>query len=243
MKKMSASYDKITAQHYASYRPSLHIPILQKCLEDKEENLGLDIGCGTGQSAIALTQYCSKVIGVDTSAAMLTQAITHPNITYKRNNGSILAFADATFDIVSLAGVLHYAKSQAFLDEITRVAKKNASIVVYDFEIQLAPVFKQLKIENSGEEETGYNHDANFSGLEQELVVLKICKKEKISMSISSKNLAHLLLSSTENYKLVGNALGFSDVYDTLQQHLASLFKKEEAILTAIIFYSVYQVI
>uniref|UniRef100_UPI00260FC5BF methyltransferase domain-containing protein n=1 Tax=uncultured Vibrio sp. TaxID=114054 RepID=UPI00260FC5BF len=35
---------------------------------------GLDIGCGTGVSSEALIKFCSRLVGIDPSRAMLAQA-------------------------------------------------------------------------------------------------------------------------------------------------------------------------
>ena len=69
-------YDKITAFHYASYRPPLHSKILKRCLVDRFYDSGLDIGCGTGQSSIALSDFCNRVVGIDSSSEMISKGNT-----------------------------------------------------------------------------------------------------------------------------------------------------------------------
>lgn len=61
---MSEEYDEAIAYHYNAYRPPLHEVILSQVLgKDERFQNGLDIGCGTGYSAIALAKYCSQVYG------------------------------------------------------------------------------------------------------------------------------------------------------------------------------------
>ena len=55
----SEHYDSFTAMHYAAYRPPLHEVILDKTIEGKFD-LGLDVGCGTGTSSIALASFLQQ---------------------------------------------------------------------------------------------------------------------------------------------------------------------------------------
>ena len=74
---MSNDYDNITAYHYSFYRPALHLPILESCLEGKYFEKGLDIGCGTGHSSIALANFCNEIVGLDPSSDMLNLSLIH----------------------------------------------------------------------------------------------------------------------------------------------------------------------
>lgn len=44
----------------------------------------LDVGCGTGNSCIALTKYGKSVTGYDPSESMLKQSQKHPIVNYKK---------------------------------------------------------------------------------------------------------------------------------------------------------------
>ena len=73
---MIKEYDNITALHYAAYRPSLHAKILKARFDySKKFELGLDVGCGTGQSSIALANYCKSVIGMIAMSLMLLRLL------------------------------------------------------------------------------------------------------------------------------------------------------------------------
>lgn len=73
---MNEKYDRAIATHYSAYRPPLHDIILEYVLLENEIfSVGLDVGCGTGYSAIALTKYCSQVHGIEPSSSMLQEAI------------------------------------------------------------------------------------------------------------------------------------------------------------------------
>jgi len=62
-------YNVNVAYHYQAYRPDLHLPILQSVLGTQRVAAGLDIGCGTGQSALALAHFCTRVTGLEPAPA------------------------------------------------------------------------------------------------------------------------------------------------------------------------------
>ena len=118
---MTSEYDSITAYHYAEYRPALHEVILSECLTGQSFGLGLDIGCGTGNSSIALAAYCHKVVAIDSSPAMLEAAKAHAQISYQLFGQ--IEQVKGQFDIVTFAGSLPYLKSQSLVDQLNRLLK------------------------------------------------------------------------------------------------------------------------
>lgn len=176
----SADYNQETAEHYAAYRPCLHQYIIKKCLYPKSAfSLGLDIGCGTGQSALALAHFCEKVIGIDPSEDMLQKAMPHAKVTYAHCNGTDLYFSDNCFDVITFAGSLYYAKSQELLNETLRVCNSEARIVIYDFEILLDDTLIKLGVIPPSAESINYNHAVNFSGLNERHITLSKNGTEK----------------------------------------------------------------
>ena len=80
---MSNDYDNITAYHYSFYRPALHLPILESCLEGKYFEKGLDIGCGTGILSIISEKRGAKLVdAVDTNINCYHNTLEN----IKRNN-------------------------------------------------------------------------------------------------------------------------------------------------------------
>ena len=139
-------YDKITAYHYKAYRPPLHALILKKCLHDATFKKGLDIGCGTGKSTTVLKNICETIVGVDPNIAMLNNTILTEGIHYEHFNGKHLNFPSRKFDLVTLAGSWWYGKSQTLLNEIHNVSVSGAHVVLHDFEVLFAPIYKALQI-------------------------------------------------------------------------------------------------
>tara|TARA_R110000737_G_scaffold341716_2_gene365859 strand:- start:2233 stop:2961 length:729 start_codon:yes stop_codon:yes gene_type:complete len=241
---MIKEYDNITALHYAAYRPSLHAKILKARFDySKKFELGLDVGCGTGQSSIALANYCKSVIGIDPSNDMLEKSLQHPKITYHLINSNTLHFESDVFDVITFAGSLYYAKSQSMLNEIVRVAKKNCKIIIYDFEIFLEPICIQLGLLSNETQTNDYDHQANFSGLDEQFITLDNELINTVSLDIKITDLAHLLLSSKDNYARLVKAYGTTNLYNETIKQLQSVFKNEMTSLKAMTYLTSYNVI
>jgi ubiquinone/menaquinone biosynthesis C-methylase UbiE len=158
----TALYSDHIAQHYAAYRPPLHQVILERILGNTHYPCGLDIGCGTGQSSLALLPFCKEIIAIDPSKDMLAKAIANKAIEYGYFDKVHLDFKDQYFDIITLAGSLFYGKSQQLLDEISRVLQPGGRVIVYDFNILLTSLQALFPLPDITEY---YDHTVNFDGL------------------------------------------------------------------------------
>lgn len=235
-------YDKITAFHYKAYRPPLHTLILKKYLLDATFKKGLDIGCGTGKSTTALKQICETAIGVDPNFAMLNNAILSEGITYKHFDGKHLNLAPSTFDIITLAGSWWYGKSQTLLNEICLVSTLDATIVLYDFEVLLAPVYQVLQLEFSSIQ-SSYDHFIDFSDFNSKGFELIDKTSEKIGLKVSSKELAHLLFSEKKTLSLLEEKYGYSNTFETVNSVLENNYGKYKIEVPTKIYYTKYSVI
>jgi len=237
---MNKEYDKITAFHYAAYRPALHSLILKKCIHTNERfNSGLDIGCGTGVSAEALHPYCNNVIGIDPSREMLAQAKSTNNISFLHFNGKTLPFDNALFEIVTFAGSWNYAHSQQLLNEVIRVSKSPLKVIIYDFEIDLDATLSTLQIKTSSISPTPYNHKANFSNFKIGNLLLEQSKQEAVYISITATNLAHILLSSKDNYRLLKAKFGEKHLFQLTKNSLQNQAKDHS--LKAMLYFTIYK--
>jgi demethylmenaquinone methyltransferase/2-methoxy-6-polyprenyl-1,4-benzoquinol methylase len=104
----------------------------------------LDVCCGTGDIAFALADAGATVNAVDFSAAMLEVAarrlaISNPqssilNPQFQRGDAMQIAFADNTFDVVTVGyGLRNLREWETGLREMHRVAKSGARLLVLDF--------------------------------------------------------------------------------------------------------------
>ena len=238
---MSTDYDQITAEHYAAFRPSLHLPILAKCLGGNAKyDLGLDVGCGTGQSALALTHFCKRVIGIDPSESMLQNAMPHQQIEYQHCNGQDLEFDTNTFDVITFAGSLYYAKTQYLINEILKVTKPAGQIIIYDFKILLDDTLKQFGIAPPTKQELDYDYETDFSELDIQNLHLQNKVKSQITIGIGSADLGHLLLADSDHYAVLKGKFGETNVYTNLLAQLENLAVNKTPQIDAQIFYTLY---
>src|SRR5512135_2775248 len=132
---MTERYDERAASHYAAYRPPLHRMILRRVLSESAHfRAGLDVGCGTGYSALALADACDRVYGIDPSASMLARATADQKVAYLRATADRIPLRNASIDIITFAGSLFYADADATRAEIRRVSPSGI-VIAYDFEV------------------------------------------------------------------------------------------------------------
>lgn len=103
----------------------------------------LDIGCGTGAMAIAVKQSVptAEVHGVDPSDDMLDVARLNgvragSVVHFRAGWAQSLPFADAEFDLVTLAAVLHHIPAEqrgAVLSEARRVLRPGGQALIVEF--------------------------------------------------------------------------------------------------------------
>ncbi len=239
---MIDEYDDVTAYHYRAYRPPLHGEILAECIENKGKYAkALDIGSGTGHSSLALTHFCDEVFGVEPSSLMRQQALKHANVEYFDYDKSRLPFDDATFDLITLAGSLYYAKSQRLLDEIVRVGTRDGSVIVYDFELLLDETLHGLNLKNLGE--SSYNHQEDFSGLsEQKLSQIRAGSNE-MEVKIGASDLAHIVLSIKAFYVYLVDLHGKERLLEKIANLLRPIVDREGFTTKAKTYYKVYRIV
>lgn len=224
---MTERYDDSAAWHYAAYRPPLHSLILERILQpDETFQAGLDVGCGTGYSAIALSRYCDHVFGVDSSRAMLDSALTHAKVTYIHGElDSHIHLPARKLDIVSFAGSLFYTKSDSLRKALTRFCSPGGTVVVYDFEVLLDDVLTTLGVDCLTHT-IDYDYTVNLSDWEEYIV--EIGNTERLALDVSEKQIAHLLLADTNHYDALQERFPDGDLFESIVTHLGNCPQKPE---------------
>ena len=106
----------------------------------KPGDRALDLCCGTGDISFALAKSGAQVSGLDFSEAMLAvanqrnpqSAIRNPQ--FIQGDAQKTLFANDTFDAVTVGfGLRNLASWEAGLDEMVRVGKPGARLIVLDF--------------------------------------------------------------------------------------------------------------
>ena len=102
----------IDAGRYSRARPHVHAAAIEKLRTFARTGMpfsrALDVGCGTGQSTVALTAIADLVIGVDPSADMLAHAIRHAKVNYRQASAEEIPFPDGQYDIITAAQAFHW---------------------------------------------------------------------------------------------------------------------------------------
>ena len=100
----------------------------------------LDLCCGTGDIAFALAQRGAETIGLDFSPQMLEVAAQRhlksqiSNLKFIQGDAQQLPFPENSFDIVTVGyGLRNLTSWERGLDEMFRVAKPGARLIVLDF--------------------------------------------------------------------------------------------------------------
>lgn len=213
--RMTEQYDATAALHYAAYRPPLHSLILQRLIQPGERfRHGLDVGCGTGYSSIALAAFCERVTGIDSSPAMLAKAQPHPNVTYCEGAGSTLnAVSDASIDVVSFAGSLVYTKSSSLEAALRRVSTRDGIVLIYDFEIHLDPLMHALGVAQPRPEHP-YDHSLGITEWTDWQAVVR--SRERIELKVTAPEATHLLLSDSNRYSALQQRHPGADLFGAL---------------------------
>ncbi len=132
---LARSYDRVVdvatcfQDRYWKQWVARHVP-------DREGGLALDLGCGTLLTEERMGAWKLRFVGVDLSEEMLREgrakALSNMALML-RGDAEELPFHSGTFDVVISCYVAKYVGVGRFAEEIARVAKEGATVVVYDF--------------------------------------------------------------------------------------------------------------
>lgn len=229
-------YDEQIAHHYSAYRPPLHQLIVAEALQGRSFGNGVDIGCGTGYSSLALTNHCERVTGIDQSQSMLDRATKHPKVDYLHGAGEKLPIEECFADLVTFAGVFSYLNAEETVGELMRVCRKNALILPYDFEVLIEDLMLLFDLPvDKGEDK--YDHTSNPSGMAGVSTLKQVSRC--VDFQVSNEEAAHILLSDKSRHEPLSEMFGTSDPFDQVVDKLAETGRKDK--LRARIHYSLHQ--
>jgi SAM-dependent methyltransferase len=139
---MMALYDSIGKNYAQSRRSDPRIfAALLEILQSSPISTVVDVGAGTGSYALSLAEYGYRVLAVEPSAMMRSQAIAHPRIEWVEGVAERLPLPSNAADaaIVMLA-FHHFQDSRQALREMHRVVGKGA-IVLFTYDPMMISQF------------------------------------------------------------------------------------------------------
>lgn len=157
---------------YAQYRPGYPIGLFDFIFQFvKEKNTAWDCGTGNGQAAKVLSTQFKKVIATDISQKQIENAYKSENIFYEITPAEKTRLADNSIDLITIAQAIHWFKFDAFYAEVNRVAKPQAVIAVWMYDLlqiskeidQLIHDYHFITLENYWDAERKYVDDCYSS--------------------------------------------------------------------------------
>lgn len=130
------AHDRVAAG-YASARPVLHGEVFARVRELLGETArlgrGLDVGCGTGLSTMALLALTTDATGVDGALPMLRRATRREGVRYVAAWAEELPFAEQSFDLIVACGSIDWVDRARFVPRASELLAPGGWLVPLDF--------------------------------------------------------------------------------------------------------------
>ena len=99
----------------------------------RERSAAWDCATGNGQAAARLAERFTRVEATDISSEQIQAGVRGPNIIYSAQAAEHTGFADASFDLITVAQALHWFDFGSFWPEVRRVAKPGAFFCAWGY--------------------------------------------------------------------------------------------------------------
>ena len=175
------------AADYSKFRP--HYPpemIAYIAYFVENKGMALDVATGNGQVAEELSKHFGHVFATDISAKQLENAAQAPNITYKVESAEKTAFADAQFDLITVAQAIHWFDFEAFYKEVYRILKPDGIFAVMGYGLFFTNDESQEIIKRFYEEIIGPYWDAERRYLDENYTTIPFPFEEKEVISFNN---------------------------------------------------------
>jgi len=121
---------------YARYRPTYPRAMFRFLASlTSGHSRALDCATGSGQAAIALTEFYSEVVASDASQAQIDAAIRHPKVSYKVASAERSGLSDASVDLLTVGQAFHWFDEVAFMREAARVLRPDGVLAIWCYEL------------------------------------------------------------------------------------------------------------
>ena len=141
MKREFKNHFSDKSEDYEKYRPHYPEELFSYLASISEEHeTAWDCATGTGQSALSLTNYYSKIIASDTSESQIQNAVKNRKIKYVVASAEHSNLKSNSIDLITVAQALHWFDIKLFTKEIDRVLKKHGLLAVWTYNLlQIQP--------------------------------------------------------------------------------------------------------
>lgn len=126
------------ARQYDRYRPALPeypVRVIGRYLGG-ELGMVVDLGCGTGLSALEWCKYSRQVIGIEPNPGMLACARRRavPNLSFRQAAAQDTGLPDAGADAAVCCQAFHWMKPEPTLREIHRILRRGGVFAAIDYD-------------------------------------------------------------------------------------------------------------
>jgi SAM-dependent methyltransferase len=122
------------SRDYARYRPSYPAALFEYLAHaSPNRNLAWDAATGSGQAALNLAEYFSRVRATDASEQQIENATPHERIEYRVEPAEASSLADDSVDLITVAQALHWFDLDRFYPEARRALKARGVIAAWTY--------------------------------------------------------------------------------------------------------------
>jgi ubiquinone/menaquinone biosynthesis C-methylase UbiE len=133
---MFKDYFSSIAESYASYRPDYPDEIFRFISEQAISNdYAWDVATGNGQAAKGLLPYFNQIIATDASQDQIDKSFQHDRIRYRVAQAESSGVEQGSIDAITVAQAVHWFNLDAFIAEVQRVAKPNAIVAFWAYDL------------------------------------------------------------------------------------------------------------
>jgi ubiquinone/menaquinone biosynthesis C-methylase UbiE len=136
------SKTSFSAASYATFRPSYPQSLYQEVLRYHrgQRQSCVDLGCGHGVVARAMSEHFDSITGTDPSSRMIEQAQSstssteYPNVKFREASAESLPFvADSSVDMVVAGQAAHWFDYTKVFNELARTVKSGGSMAFWGY--------------------------------------------------------------------------------------------------------------
>jgi len=122
------------AENYAKHRPKYPDELAKQLASLCPNNeLAIEVGCGTGQFSHCLANHFEKVIATDLSSEQIKLAEPQNNIIFKNEPAEKISASDNSASLIVAAQAAHWFDLNEFYKEAKRVALDEAIVALLSY--------------------------------------------------------------------------------------------------------------